>query len=91
MSDPRSRPVFTSHDAEDEYDEALSEGEGDYYDDYARNDYQAGTPGWLGYRAGQDSAHKRARQVPRDDVDDTPSIAHCDDYGTGEGRYHGRI
>lgn len=23
--------------------------------------------------------------------DDTPCVAHCDDWGTGEGRYHGRM
>ncbi|MBX4004307.1 hypothetical protein [Ralstonia pickettii] len=23
--------------------------------------------------------------------DDTPSVANCDDWGTGEGRYHGRM
>lgn len=23
--------------------------------------------------------------------DDTPSLSNCDDWGTGEGRYHGRI
>ncbi|WP_394475074.1 hypothetical protein [Ralstonia mannitolilytica] len=23
--------------------------------------------------------------------EDTPCVAHCDDWGTGEGRYHGRI
>lgn len=22
---------------------------------------------------------------------DTPSVAHCDDWGSGEGRYHGRM
>jgi hypothetical protein len=26
-----------------------------------------------------------------DTPDDTPSLANCDDWGTGEGRYHGRI
>lgn len=26
-----------------------------------------------------------------DTPDDTPSLANCDDWGTGEGRYHGRM
>lgn len=26
-----------------------------------------------------------------DFVEDTPTVANCDDWGTGEGRYHGRI
>jgi hypothetical protein len=27
----------------------------------------------------------------RESIEDTPSIDNCDDAGTGEGRYHGRI
>lgn len=26
-----------------------------------------------------------------DFIEDTPAVANCDDWGTGEGRYHGRI
>jgi len=26
-----------------------------------------------------------------DFIEDTPSVVNCDDWGTGEGRYHGRI
>lgn len=34
-----------------------------------------------------------AAGMPDDDdvPDDTPRLANCDDWGTGEGRYHGRI
>lgn len=28
---------------------------------------------------------------PIEEHDDTPSLANCDDAGTGEGRYHGRM
>jgi hypothetical protein len=27
----------------------------------------------------------------RDTPEDTPSLENCDDWGTGEGKYHGRI
>lgn len=26
-----------------------------------------------------------------DGIEDTPMVANCDDWGTGEGRYHGRM
>lgn len=26
-----------------------------------------------------------------DEPEDSPTVANCDDWGTGEGRYHGRI
>lgn len=29
--------------------------------------------------------------VDDDGIEDTPTVANCDDWGTGEGRYHGRI
>lgn len=44
----------------------------------------------------QDILHEWVREDAHDrqmmgELPDTPSIAHCDDWGTGEGRYHGRM
>lgn len=37
----------------------------------------------------QDWMAEAARE--RAEIEDTPSLENCDDAGTGEGRYHGRI
>lgn len=80
-----------TEDSQAEFDEAYHDGQADYYDQYASNPHICGTPGWHGYCKGQSAAHQMARHVPNFDMDDTPYLAHCDDAGTGEGRYHGRM
>lgn len=37
-------------------------------------------------------SNRRAPRKVRGPIqDDTPSLANCDDWGTGEGRFHGRM
>lgn len=33
----------------------------------------------------------RREAAERGEPEDTPCVEHCDDWGTGEGRYHGRM
>jgi hypothetical protein len=53
MSSPRAYPASVySEDAKGEYDDAFDEAQADCADGFIRNDYGAGSPGYLGYEAG---------------------------------------
>lgn len=69
------------------YDAAFLEGGCDAYDDYASHDYVRGTAGWYGYRDGINAALRPVREEP----EDTSCVQNCDDWGTGEGQFHGRM
>lgn len=43
------------------------------------------------YRAEMVAAGLEDSDCDEDVPEDSPTIAHCDDWGTGEGRFHGRI
>ncbi len=79
-----------SVDERDEYDDEFQRGAYDAIDGVSFNDNPQGTPGWLGYRDGQKSQDNDTNNS-REYFDATDGHPNCDDAGTGEGRYHGRM
>lgn len=74
-----------------EYDDAFEEGRTAWFEGYFLRGLRS-EPGTIA-KAGWDAGMKAARlgEQPAQEQDDTPSLANCDDAGTGEGAYHGRI
>lgn len=74
--------------------DAFSEGEQACYDGCIRNPYDEGTPEHDAYEAGVKAASPIREQWEdncQDHFDATDGVTNCDDWGTGEGRYHGRM
>lgn len=51
----------------------------------------AQTQGWVDGRRRVEPGEDIGYGPGMDGPDDTESLSNCDDYGTGEGRYHGRM
>jgi len=92
---PESRPMklATKHLTPEEQD-AFNQGEADCADGFTRNDYERDSPEWHAYRAGV-KAFTPVREAWEDLHDDTPCLEdgrdNCNDWGTGEGQFHGRM
>lgn len=74
-----------------EYDAAFEEGCDDAVVDDVHNPFEKGTPAWQGYQDGAHAVMREDRELPDEVPDELESIPNCDDWGTEEGRYHGRI